>query len=260
MSLDVQVAGQSDVGCVRGNNEDSFGYDELCGIYVVCDGMGGAAAGEVASRIGVDSVLEYCRRNCGAKTSPSLQTETIPSRASLLANAVQFANRQIHSSAAQNQGQRGMGATIVAALVEGTKYTVAHAGDSRAYLLHNGTIEQLTEDHSLVMEQLRRGLITEEQARHSEVQNIITRALGTEENIRVDVRDLVADPGDTLLLASDGLTRHILDGEIFEIVERAPSCQDACAQLIAAAREAGGLDNITCVVVRFRNSAGQTSE
>ena len=124
------------------------------------------------------------------------------------------------------------------------------------YLLHNGTIEQLTEDHSLVMEQLRHGLITEEQARHSEVQNIITRALGTEENIRVDVRDLVAESGDTLLLASDGLTRHILDAEISEIVERAPSCQDACAQLVAAAREAGGLDNITCVVLRF----GQSSE
>jgi protein phosphatase len=221
--------------------------------------MGGAAAGEVASRIGVDSVLEYCRRNCGAKSSPSTQMEPIPSRASLLTNAIQFANRKIHSAAAQNQAQRGMGATIVAVLVEGTKFTVAHAGDSRVYLLHNGKIEQLTEDHSLVMEQLRRGLITEEQARHSEVQNIITRALGTEEDIRVDVRDLVADPGDTLLLASDGLTRHLLDGEIFEIVERSHSCQDACAQLVAAAREAGGLDNITCVVLRFGKSSGQTS-
>lgn len=249
MSLSVEVAGQSDVGCVRRNNEDSFGYDKHFGIYVVCDGMGGAAAGEVASRIAVDSVLEYFREK--KVMIPAQTTEGVSARAARLAAAVQFANRQVYSTAARNEGQRGMGSTIVAVLVEGAAYTVAHAGDSRVYLLRKGGIEPLTEDHSLVMEQLRHGLITAEQARHSEVQNIITRALGTGEDIRADLRDMTAEAGDTLLLASDGLMRHIADDEIRDIVEGAATCEDECAQLVSAAKEAGGLDNITCLVLRF---------
>jgi protein phosphatase len=195
-------------------------------------------------------VLEYCRNN-HANAGVSSTSEAISARTARLAVAVQFANQQVFSSAAKNQAQRGMGSTIVAVLVEDAMYSVAHAGDSRVYLLRRGTVEQLTEDHSLVMEQLRRGLITEEQARHSEVQNIITRALGTEADIQVDLRDLNAEPGDILLLASDGLTRHIANEDILGIVEGAPSCEDGCARLVAAAREAGGLDNITCVLLRF---------
>jgi len=251
MTLSVQVAGQSDIGCVRRNNEDFFGYDEPCGIFVVCDGMGGAAAGEVASRIAVDSVLEYCRNNRRDEAIHAHDSEGVSTRAAFLAAAVRYANQRIHSSAAQNPEQRGMGSTIVAVLVAGAAYSVAHAGDSRVYLLRNGTIEQLTEDHSLVMEQLRHGLITAEQARRSEVQNVITRALGTEENVSVDLRDLSAQPGDTLLLASDGLTRHIEDAEILSIVSAAPSSKEACAQLVAAALKAGGHDNVTCLVLRF---------
>jgi len=237
MSLEIQVAGQSDVGCVRKNNEDCFGYDESLGIYIVCDGMGGAAAGEVASRIAVDSVLDYCRRHAHEGASHPEPSPDVSARATDLAAAIEFANREIHYSAEQNPGQRGMGSTIVAVLVEGDAYSVAHAGDSRVYLLRQGNIEQLTEDHSLVMEQLRRGLITAEQVQFSEVQNIITRALGTESRVQADVRDMTAEPGDTLLLVSDGLTRHISDGEILRIVSSASSCKEACAHLVSAARE-----------------------
>jgi protein phosphatase len=153
-----------------------------------------------------------------------------------------------------------MGSTIVAVLVEGDAYTVGHAGDSRVYLLRHGAIEPLTEDHSLVMEQLRRGLITAEQAQHSEVQNIITRALGTERNVQADIRDMMAEPGDTLLLVSDGLTRHLSDLEILRIASSASSSKEACAQLVAAARDAGGLDNITCLILRFEEKAQKSSE
>lgn len=260
MSLEIQVAGQSDVGCVRNNNEDCFGYDESLGIYIVCDGMGGAAAGEVASRIAVDSVLDYYRRRAQDGASHPEPSPNISARANHLAAAIEFANREIHYSAEQNPGQRGMGSTIVAVLVEGDGYSVAHAGDSRVYLLRHGNIEQLTEDHSLVMEQLRRGLITAEQAQFSEVQNIITRALGTEKRVQSDTRDMAAEPGDTLLLASDGLTRHLSDSKILQIVSSASSCEDACAHLIAAAREDGGLDNITCLILRFQEKPQKSPE
>ncbi len=148
MSLSIEVAGQSDIGCVRTNNEDNFGYDWRYGIYVVCDGMGGEAAGEVASKIGVDSVLGYCRQAVKSKeNSPAPKVfEGVSARANILANAIHLANQQIRSAAAQNPEHRGMGSTIVALLVEGRTYSVAHVGDSRIYLLRKGTIQQLTSE------------------------------------------------------------------------------------------------------------------
>jgi protein phosphatase len=253
MSVGLEVAGQSDLGCVRSNNEDYFGFDERCGIYVVCDGMGGAAAGEVASRLGVESVIACCqeRTKDGAIRESVNAFAGMSARANLLADAIQFANHQICFTAEQNREQRGMGSTIAAVLVEGQMYSVGHVGDSRVYLLRNHTIRQLTEDHSLVMEQVRRGLITAEQAQHSDIQNIITRALGTEQSVEPDLCDLAAEAGDTLLLTSDGLTRHLSDEEIMEIIEGASSCKQACQRLIAEAKEDGGLDNITCMILRF---------
>lgn len=241
MSLAIEVAGQSDVGCVRTNNEDNFGYDWRYGIYVVCDGMGGAAAGEVASKIAVDSVLGYCRKVAGTSI-PAPQ---------VLSNAIQLANQKICSAAAQNPEHRGMGSTIVALFVEDRTSYIAHVGDSRIYLLRNGTIQQLTDDHSLVMERVRRGLITVEQAEHSELQHIILRALGTGETVEPDLDDLVAEPGDILLLTSDGLTRHVSDNRILEIAGHGRSCKKTCERLIDEAKQGGGQDNITCLLVRF---------
>jgi protein phosphatase len=253
MNLSIQVAGQSDLGCVRTNNEDNFGYDWRYGIYVVCDGMGGAAAGEVASKIGVDSVLAYCRQGVkNQENRPATKVfNGVSARANVLANAIHLANQQIRSAAAQNPAQRGMGSTIVALLVEGPMYSVAHVGDSRIYLLRKGTIQQLTSDHSLVMEHVRRGLITPEQAQRSELQNIILRALGSEDKVEPDLSDLVAEPGDILLMTTDGLTRHVPDDGILEIIGHAPSCIEACARLIAAAKQGGGQDNITCLILQF---------
>src|SRR6266853_3332821 len=254
MALAVDIAGKTDVGCLRANNEDNFGYDSRYGIFVVCDGMGGQAAGEVASKMGVDILLDYFRK----ETPPAAPDQPVngqkPSAgASSLAGAIQLANRTIYQAGQQENGRNGMGSTIVAALVRGNSLAIAHVGDSRIYLVRQGTILQLTQDHSLVMEQVRRGYITLEQAQKSEMQNIILRALGSEEAVEADVEDLVAVPGDILLMASDGLTRYVQDEEILKIVEGPGGLEQACGDLVKIARERGGEDNITCLLVRVVN-------
>jgi protein phosphatase len=251
MTLAVEVAGKTDVGCVRTNNEDNFGFDSRYGIFVVCDGMGGQAAGEVASKMGVDILLDYFRNQpLGAvKRSPNGQKGS--SGAQNLANAIQLANKTIFHAGQAHNGRNGMGSTIVAVLVRGNSLAIANVGDSRIYLVRQGTIQQLTQDHSLVMEQVRRGYITLEQAQQSEMQNIILRALGSEEVVEADIEDLVTLPGDVLVMASDGLTRYVPDEDILKIVQRPRGLQQACGELVKTARECGGDDNITCLLVRI---------
>src|SRR5215831_2315924 len=221
MTLAVEVAGKTDVGCVRANNEDNFGYDSRYGIFVVCDGMGGQAAGEVASKMGVDILLDYFRQDSVSgphhgNGQPPAEPPGNLSPARALDQAIHLANHKIYEAGQQESGRSGMGSTIVAALVGGHALTIGNVGDSRIYLIRQCEIQQLTEDHSLVMEQLRQGYITREQAQQSEMQNVILRALGSEEELEVDVEDLVAMPGDLILMTSDGLTRHLDDQEILK--------------------------------------------
>src|SRR5205085_7228776 len=212
--------GEAGLSWVRTNNEDNFGYDARVGIFVVCDGMGGAAAGEVASKTSVDTVLKYFRDAARSHRYPVVgQTfEGVSERANALASAIQLANANVHSMGAKNNSQRGMGSTIVAVLTKGNFFSIGHVGDSRIYLLRHGKIQQLTNDHSLVMEQVRRGLITREQAERSEMQNIIIRALGSEAAVQPDLDDLMAQPGDVLLLATDGLTKLVPDERMHGII------------------------------------------
>jgi len=255
MAFTVEVAGKSDVGCVRSNNEDNFGYDSRYGIYVVCDGMGGQAAGEVASKMGVDTVLTYYRTSVGSGHFPKIgeQVENLTERANHLGSAIQLANTAVHDAAAAHAAQAGMGSTIVAVSTEGSGafFSIAHVGDSRIYLVRNGDIQQLTNDHSLVMEQVRRGLITLAEARTSKMQNIIVRALGTEPTVKADLDDVMAMPGDVLVLCSDGLTRHVPDDSIAEVVSNTADLRHACNLLVEAAKDGGGEDNITCLLLRF---------
>jgi PPM family protein phosphatase len=251
MALAVEVAGKTDVGCVRANNEDNFGYDSRYGIFVVCDGMGGQAAGEVASKMGVDILLDYFRNQASAGEIHSVNGQSASAGARSLADAIQLANRTIFQAGQEQNGRNGMGSTIVAALVRGNALAIGHVGDSRIYLVRQGAIQQLTQDHSLVMEQVRRGYITLEQAQKSEMQNIILRALGSEEAVEADIEDLVAVPGDLLLMTSDGLTRHVQDEEILRIVQQTGDLEQACSQLVQMARDRGGDDNITCLLVRI---------
>lgn len=252
MALKVEVAGKTDVGCVRTNNEDNFGFDARTGVFIVCDGMGGAAAGEVASKMGVDTVLTYFNEAAKSGHYPQIGEviEGYSEQANALASAIRLANTVVHEAGSQHNARAGMGSTIVAALVKGNFFSIAHVGDSRIYLIRNGEIQQLTNDHSLVMEQVRRGMITREEAARSDMQNIIIRALGSEDKVQPDVDDMVALPGDTLLLASDGLTKHLDDARMLEIVTQARSLDNACDDLIQAAKDNGGDDNITCLLIR----------
>jgi protein phosphatase len=270
MTLAVEVAGKTDVGCVRANNEDNFGYDSRYGIFVVCDGMGGQAAGEVASKMGVDIVLDYFR--AGARPEvPEKPPVSVGSMnpdeagayqgqgelfaasagASSLAHAITLANRKIYEAGQHEDGRSGMGSTIVAAFVDGNALAIAHVGDSRIYRVRRGEIQQLTRDHSLVAEQLRLGYITPEQAETSEMQNVILRALGAEADVQPDVEDLSASRGDLFLMTSDGLTRHMRDYEILQVILLSHNLKQACSRLIQAAKDRGGEDNITCLLLKI---------
>lgn len=252
MGLAIECAGKTDVGCVRTNNEDNFGYDVRYGVFIVCDGMGGAAAGEVASKLAVDTVLNYFRGAASSGIYPTIgqPLANVSRRAQAIASAIQLANSGIYETARRHAAQQGMGSTIVVVVVEDSQFSVGHVGDSRVYLIRQGAIQQLTNDHSLVMEQVRRGLISKEEAAHSEMQNIIIRALGSEETVEPDVDDLIALSGDILLLASDGLTKTVSDEKMHEIIEQAASLEQACDRLIQAAKERGGDDNITCLLIK----------
>jgi protein phosphatase len=252
MKLTTHAAGKTDVGLVRKNNEDNFGYDTRTGIYVVCDGMGGQAAGEVASKMAVDTVLGYFRQQEKGHGSEVLGRgfAEVSERANALANAVQLANKAIREAAASENGKAGMGCTIVAACIEDNLYSIAHVGDSRIYLVRGGAIQQLTTDHSLVMEQVRRGMITLEEADSSEMQNVIMRALGSEDSVEPDLADLSFEENDTLLLCCDGLSRFVKDAAMLEVITKSKHLDEACAALIEAAKAAGSDDNITCVLIR----------
>jgi serine/threonine protein phosphatase PrpC len=252
MKLTIQAAGRTDVGVVRANNEDNFGYDVREGIFVVCDGMGGQAAGELASKIAVETVMNYFHQDNQKSDSQVLGRgfEEVSDRANALANAIHLANQAIQDAAASNPGQAGMGSTIVAVCTGGTEFSIANIGDSRIYLIRGDAIQQLTSDHSLVMEQVRRGLMTLEEAEKSEMQNVIVRALGTEESVEPDLEDHEFVPGDVLMLCSDGLSRYVKDAAILELIRGNEDLEQACEKLIDAAKNGGSDDNITCLLVR----------
>ena len=252
MTFTFEVTGKTDVGCVRVTNEDNFGYDSKRGIFVVCDGMGGHAAGEVASRIAVDSFLKYFHQ------CPPLQEQdahvlagTISKRALALCDAIQLANIAIHEASCRDEEYAGMGSTIVCVLAKENLFSVGHVGDSRVYLIREGVIEQLTQDHSLVAQQMRMGLISPDEAEQSKLQNVITKALGAEPDVEPDFDDRIALTGDVLVLASDGLTRSLSEQQILTAISATANLRHACDNLIQMAKDAGGEDNITCLLIRF---------
>jgi len=247
------AAAASDRGRKRPSNEDAFAYSVENGVFLVCDGMGGAAAGEVASQLGVSTVLSYFSQMAAADAYPAFERrfEDCSEHANALGNAILSANRTIYQAGVADIQRSGMGTTIAAVLVRSKSVSIAHVGDSRIYLVRDAALEQLTSDHSLIMERVRRGLMTIEEAAVSAMQNVITRALGAEPDVQPDVTDLEIVSSDTLLLSSDGLVRHVNDDQILEIIQNAPSLQTACDMLIEAAKTGGGSDNITCVLLQF---------
>ncbi len=253
MPFSLEVAAKSDVGRVRTNNEDNFAYDLRYGVFVVCDGMGGQAYGEVASKIAVQAVLDMFR-------SPAHNPALASTRAEYLAAAVVSANASVRAAEKEQADRAGMGTTIVTLRIDSGVAAVAHVGDSRAYLWRGGTLKPLTEDHSLVAEQMRRGLITAEQAESSSWQNVLLRALGAADEIEVDIGELECAEGDVFLLATDGLTKSVANAEIARIIAGSGTIASACEQLIRAANDAGGDDNATCMLVRLSAHAASSPQ
>jgi serine/threonine protein phosphatase PrpC len=249
--------GQSDVGQQRANNEDSFRIVQALNLFVVSDGMGGEAHGEIASAMAVETVVKTCMGEETAAVTASAETEPGWSdQTRRLFNAAQLANKKIYESAEANPEHQGMGATLTAAWINEEKLSVVHVGDSRVYLLRSGLLQQLTSDHSLVAEQVRRGILTAVEAEHSELQSVLLRALGTQPEVEVDAEEHILFPGDILLLCTDGLTRMVAEQKIAVTLQSESDPNRAAEKLVALANENGGADNVTVVVVHMEPKEG----
>jgi len=233
------AAALTDRGRKRPSNEDAFGYSIEHGVYVVCDGMGGAAAGEVASGLAVAELMQLLTNRLGANPLPTDAEQ-----------AVAAANAAIFSRSQRNEELSGMGTTLVALLVEERHAWMVNVGDSRGYRLRNSRLEQITLDHSLVEEQIRAGQMSPEEAARSPLKNVITRALGTQSMVTPDIFEFETEPGDLFLLCSDGLVRELDDSLVESLLRLDATLEEMCSRLVEAAKEAGGHDNITCVLVR----------
>ena len=243
----LEAAACSHTGSVRSTNEDSYGVCLAAGTFVVCDGMGGAAAGEIASRLAVDTLID---RMCSGEQTENPQM--------VLEEAIAAANRLVYLRAERDTSLHGMGTTLVAAIIAGSRAVIAHVGDSRCYLFRAGVLTRQTKDHSLVDEQVRLGQLTQDQADRSPLRNVITRAIGTQKTVAAETSEIDIEEGDLLLLCSDGLTRELPDERIVELLsemlERDEDVEEISRRLVDAANAAGGRDNITCIVMRVPGS------
>jgi protein phosphatase len=248
----LEMIAVTDVGKKRDHNEDYVGVDVPQGIAVLADGMGGHNAGEVASAMAVDLVMRLIKDEVKHVGVGELDDETGFSKEAVLARkAAVTANNAIIEAAESKPECAGMGTTLVTALFYGDRVAVAHVGDSRMYLLRNEYLSHVTEDHSLIQEQVRRGLLTAEDARNSSIKNLVTRALGVEKDVEADVVEDIALVGDIYMMCSDGLTDVVPDEAIrLTIIEYGKNFK-ACAQaLIDLANDAGGPDNISVILIR----------
>ncbi len=235
-------AARTDVGIVRSGNEDSYLMQADRGLFIVADGMGGHAAGEVASEMAVQTV---------ADTLGTLRGVADEEMSERLRNAIRSANEAIFGRTLTEQDKRGMGTTVTALVLRPRRYLIGQVGDSRAYLLRDGRMLQLTKDHSYVQEQVDAGLLTQEQARVHPYSNVITRCVGAGEDVIPDVYYGSLRKGDLLLLASDGLTGMLEDEQLTKILEGAGEPQQWVDRMITEANRRGGLDNITAIVIRI---------
>ncbi len=251
--MKLEYFGQTDIGRKREKNEDSLLVNDKFGLFMVADGMGGHQGGECASKLAVKTVSETIRQLI---EDPETTTagdvvfdRTDPGE--MLKYAIRLASQKIFEEANKNPHLRGMGTTAVSLLIRDDNGYIAHVGDSRAYLIREGEIKQLTTDHSLVTEQLKAGFITEEELKHHKLKNIITRSVGFQSDVEVDllIRDL--EPGDHFLLCSDGLTNLVNDEDLLKIVSK-NSPKASCQKLIELANKKGGDDNVTVVVTAIR--------
>jgi PPM family protein phosphatase len=252
---------RTDVGKIRTNNEDSCFADAELGLYIVADGMGGHSSGEVASKMAIEVVRDNIKlANQKHKIEPDgtqvvfgQNNPKVSEKANHLISSIRLANTIIYEAARNYPQNAGMGTTIVSLLVQEKTYTIGWIGDSRVYLYRHNQLQQLTTDHSLVQEQINKGLITSEQAEKSEFRNILTRALGSSEKVEVDIVEIDALNDDYILLCSDGLTRMVSDEKLAEVFKNLIDPKEIANKVVELALEAGGRDNVTAITV-YRKS------
>ncbi len=246
------MAGQTDTGCMRDNNEDAIAMDEALGLAVLADGMGGHRGGEMASAITVSTITETLKRKLKKISHGGMDDDSDYSIESVAVHdAIMQANQRVYSASQENQQYHGMGTTVVVTLFYDNRFTVAHVGDSRLYRLRDGELEQITRDHSLMQELIDRGFYTPEQARQSLNKNLVTRAIGIEDRVQIDIQEDVALVDDIYLLCSDGLSDMIEDNLTQHILMKySDNLQKAAAELIREANAHGGKDNVSVILIR----------
>ncbi len=249
--MDFEFFSQTDTGRVRSNNEDSIAVDESCGVAVLADGMGGYAAGEVASGMACDFIKSELGR--WLREASSNASDGDVKRAMDI--CVDNANRAIFGAASSNPTYAGMGTTLVLAVFRSGRLLLGHIGDSRAYRWREGQLQQITKDHSLLQEQIDAGILTPEQAQYAANKNLVTRALGVEDLVLMETHLHDIQSGDIYLMCSDGLSDMLRDQQIAEVMAAHTSLPDMGAALVAAANDAGGRDNIAVVLVRAQGAA-----
>jgi PPM family protein phosphatase len=247
----VESFGITDVGRQRQHNEDAYLVDDEIHLYLVADGMGGHAAGEVASRLAVETISEFIVHTVEDDgTWPHEYNEQFSRNTNRLLSAMIIANTRLIEAMKQDARLRGMGTTVVACLLDENRASIAHVGDSRAYLIRQEGLSRITSDHSWVFEQVRAGMLTEAEAEKHPLRNVITRALGGGNSVVPEAAEIDLEEGDLLLLCSDGLTGMVSEEDILRIVTEHESLDEACRTLVDRANEQGGNDNITAVLVR----------
>lgn len=252
--MKITSVGITDVGQKRQNNEDNFLINDEINLYVVADGMGGHVGGEFASQIAVTTIEEVIQN---VEVDPEATRpdwaalgSTVAIAGEKLKYAIRLAGKRIFDRTNDEPELRGMGTTTVAMLFDQNRVFLAHVGDSRAYLIRGTDVSQVTEDHSLVNEQIRLGLITREAARNHKLKNIITRSVGYQEDVEIDTLVRPVEKGDRFVLCSDGLSNLVEEPEILDVVGSAPSPETAAQRLIDLANERGGDDNITLIIAQ----------
>lgn len=247
----ITAFGLTDVGRKRRHNEDAYLLDAERGLFVVADGMGGHAAGEVASRITVESIQEFIAGSEDEhdNTWPFGFNNRYSLEGNRLTTAVEKANEKVMRAVQNRPELKGMGTTVVAALFDGQRVTLVHVGDSRAYMLRGGELKRLTDDHSWVQEQVNAGILSEDEAKSHPLKNVVTRALGGSAHVAVDLVEIPLTVGDRFLLCSDGLTGMVTDEEIIDRLKSAEPLDRIVRGLVDYANERGGVDNITAIVV-----------
>ena len=248
----IQFYGQTDIGSVRDHNEDAISFDENIALAVLADGMGGHRGGEMASAITVNTILEYVTDKIKKVKAGESDEETgYSAESQVIHEAITLANKNVQDSSQANAQYRGMGTTVVVTLFYDNRFTVAHVGDSRLYRLRDGELEQITRDHSLMQELIDRGFCTSEQARNSLNKNIVTRAIGIDSTVQIDVQEDVAMVDDIYLLCSDGVTDMIEDDLIKSaIVDNSNDLKKATAEIIRLSNDYGGKDNISALLIK----------